>query len=221
MDSIKTQKLQAVKNYTKAQFLYNLTVYSLTAFLSCLFYSYLFWFPSLKQHFFTIFIPNIYSFFLSPKLLFVVGNVIVLFLVGESKLLGRGSSPATEIYNEYVRRSQSLRPQRSWQVDEYKKLEMQMDIKRSTRINEKSTSVHHNKDDEKKKEIEEQTSHNNREAVCKVDSVEEKLHGEGEEEEEEEKIVVLARDELNRRVEEFIARVNKQRRLEERQVLDH
>lgn len=220
MDSINGQKLQAMKNYKKAQFLYNLIVYSLTALLSCLFYSYLFWFPSMN-HFFSIFLPNIYSFFLSPKFLFIVGNVIFLFLVGESKLRrGSHASPATEIYDEYVQKSRSLRQRSS--VVEYKKKdripEMSANIKRSKIIIDEKTSFRHHKD-EKQKEILEQTSDNG-EPAGEVDIVEGKLGGVERGEGVEDNLVVSPEDELKRRVEEFIARVNRQRKLEERQVLD-
>lgn len=119
--SIKAQKLGAMKNYKKAQFLYNLVVYSLTALLSCLFYLYLFWFPSTSSALSSVLVPNIYSFFLGNpnKLLFILGNLIVLFLVGESKLAAAAGgsqysqSRANEIYDEYVRRSRCLRETKS------------------------------------------------------------------------------------------------------------
>ncbi|KAF3773698.1 hypothetical protein EJ110_NYTH54798 [Nymphaea thermarum] len=43
------------------------------------------------------------GYILCPKFLFVVSNVIVIVLVGESKFLGT-SSPTPDIYNEYVKR---------------------------------------------------------------------------------------------------------------------
>lgn len=113
MDSIKAQKkLQAMKTHKKAQFVYNFIVYALTAFLSSLFYLYLFCFPSMR-HFLFDFLPNFYSFISSPKFLFLLGNIIVIILtVGESNKVGASglrSSPATEIYDEYMEiRSRSL-----------------------------------------------------------------------------------------------------------------
>ncbi|KAL3511468.1 hypothetical protein ACH5RR_030869 [Cinchona calisaya] len=215
MDSIKAQKIQAMKNYKKAQFVYNLIVYSLTAFLSIFFYLYMFWFTSMKP-FFSIFIPNIYSFILSPKFLFVVGNVIFLFLVGESKVRS-SSSPAAEIYYEYVQRSRSL-GERSMRI-EHKKKERKLAVEMHTSIRKfksvDAMSCAYNLENEKEKEILEHTNYKNcieADVVKVVDPVEK--------EEEEEKLTVLANDDLNRRVEEFIARVNRQRRLEERQVFD-
>ncbi|CDP13374.1 unnamed protein product [Coffea canephora] len=238
MDSIKAHKLQALKNYKRTQFLYNFMVYSLTAFLSTLFYLYLFWFPSMK-HFFSIFFPNICSFFLSTKFLFIVGNVIVLFLVGQSKVAGGGSqysSLAAEIYDEYVRferSSRSLR-ERSMRLHEYKKKNKDgkvSDVR--TSINGKCMSLDamsthvYLKEYEKENETQVETNNSGKAVAFEVDAVEGKLGRREEVKEEEEgdkqeqkPTQVLANDELNRRVEEFIARVNGQRRLEERQVLD-
>lgn len=106
MDSIKAQKFQAMKTYKKAhKFVYNFVVYTLTAFLSSLFYLYMFCFPSMRQYFLFDFLPNIYSFLLTPKFLFLLGNtiVIILFLGESSSNAGSSSSsPATEIYDEYM-----------------------------------------------------------------------------------------------------------------------
>lgn len=106
MDSIKAQKFQTMKTYKKAhKFVYNFVVYTLTAFLSSLFYLYMFCFPSMRQYFLFDFLPNIYSFLLTPKFLFLLGNtiVIILFLGESSSNAGSSSSsPATEIYDEYM-----------------------------------------------------------------------------------------------------------------------
>lgn len=79
------------------------------------------------RHFFFDFLPNIYSFFFSPKFLFVMGNIIVIILVGESKLRATGSScssPANEIYDEYLERSRSLK--RSHEMEKNEKTSSSM-----------------------------------------------------------------------------------------------
>uniref|UniRef100_A0A5K0UUM5 DUF4408 domain-containing protein n=1 Tax=Nymphaea colorata TaxID=210225 RepID=A0A5K0UUM5_9MAGN len=43
------------------------------------------------------------GYILCPKFQFVVSNVIIIVLVGESKFLGT-SSPMPDIYDEYVKR---------------------------------------------------------------------------------------------------------------------
>ena len=101
-----------MKIYHKnSQFLHNLIVYSLTSLVCSLFFSYPHWFPSLWlsiNHFLFTSLPNIWSFFFNPKCIFLVGNTIILFLIGEWKLLGSQSS-AAEIYDEYAERSRASR----------------------------------------------------------------------------------------------------------------
>ncbi|KAI3452568.1 hypothetical protein Pfo_009232 [Paulownia fortunei] len=103
--SIKAQKIQVIKNYKRAQFLYNFVLYTLTSLITCLFLSYPFWFPSIKHLLFSL--PNKIYLFLNAKCFFIIlGNIIVFILVGESKLTrSSSSSPASEIYDEYIARS--------------------------------------------------------------------------------------------------------------------
>ncbi|KAM0934869.1 hypothetical protein DsansV1_C30g0215081 [Dioscorea sansibarensis] len=118
-----------------------------------------------------------------PKCLFFLFNIIIIFLVGESKL--SKSSPAPDIYEEYVKRNERLR-----------KLDME-DKKEATMIEEKKERDEEIQKEEEKKENEEML-------VC-----DEEEDMEGEEEDE-----GMPLEELNRRAEDFIARVNMQRRLE-------
>lgn len=99
--------------------------------------------------------------------------------------------------------------------------------RKCTSLDAMSTHVYLKEYEKQNIETQLETNNSGKAAVFKADPVEGKLgrRGEVREEEEEDKqeqelARVLAEDELNRRVEEFIARVNRQRRLEEGQVLD-
>ncbi|KAF7123729.1 hypothetical protein RHSIM_Rhsim12G0023500 [Rhododendron simsii] len=127
-------------------------------------------------------LPNFnIPFFSNPKFLFVVGNAIIVFLVGESKLSNPPPPPATEIYNEgphneYVGKSQK-NCEFSSQME--KKGEGKLGI---TFLTEESV-----------KNIEKQA-----------------------EEREEEEEGGLETEELTKRIEDFIARVNRRRLVEAR-----
>ncbi|CAI9093151.1 OLC1v1028574C1 [Oldenlandia corymbosa var. corymbosa] len=234
MDSIQAQKLEAMKSYKRAQLVYNLIVYSLTAFLSCLFYLYLFWFPSLSMNqLLSVLLPNIYALISPNKLLFVLGNLIVLFLIvsSGSHHSSSASSPADEIYNEYVRRSRSMNKEmhkknngiihrkKSVKMDHYHAAARVDSIKKVTL-------------EKKEKEIEVDNKHiggevevvhdhivgeNHDHDEVVTNEVEKLISGRVPEEIRQDALAVVVRDEdqLKRRVEDFIARVNRQRMLEE------
>ncbi|XP_034695015.1 uncharacterized protein LOC117921272 [Vitis riparia] len=176
-----------MKIYHKnSQFLHNLIVYSLTSLVCSLFFSYPHWFPSLWlsiNHFLFTSLPNIWSFFFNPKCIFLVGNTIILFLIGEWKLLG-SQSPAAEIYDEYAERSRASRRVLS-ALQEAKEMELEKNL-----VEE---SLHKVEEEKEEKEEEEEKD--------------------GDEDGEEDQPGLPA-EELNKRVEEFIARINKQRWLE-------
>lgn len=181
MASVKrVKKLQANKNYEKGCFFVcNLViVYALTGLACSLFWSYPFWFSSVSCCMTQVlFIRLLYiwsSFSNNPKWLFVVVNVIIVVLVGESNFLGSKSSSLSAVdqyYDKYVERS-----------------------KRLSGLDSNYNTV------QEKKEV-------------KMDKKDQ------EEEEEDEEEVGLPAQELNKRVEEFIARVNKQRWLEEKSIV--
>ncbi|KAL5552657.1 hypothetical protein UlMin_040058 [Ulmus minor] len=208
MDQIRSQKLQAIENYKKSQFFHSLVFHSLVAITCSLVVSYPFWFSTLASsmnYFVKIYLPNIWCSFLSPKCLFIVFNVIVAFLVGESKLLGsQSSSPAVDIYSEYIERERSLRESQKYNsitttLQDEKKEEMNM-------VEDKEVVF------EVKEELEEE------EEFKEVENNNEEKEKE-EEEEEEEESVGLPAEELNKRAEAFIARVNNQRWLEARMAI--
>uniref|UniRef100_A0A5K0UUS6 DUF4408 domain-containing protein n=1 Tax=Nymphaea colorata TaxID=210225 RepID=A0A5K0UUS6_9MAGN len=86
--------------YKKTNYLHMLAFYAVTPIMVGLFLSSPLWLSPLC---FFIKSPNMMGYILCSKSQFVVSNVINIVLVGESKFLGT-SSPAPEIYDEYVKR---------------------------------------------------------------------------------------------------------------------
>ncbi|RRT39350.1 hypothetical protein B296_00051832 [Ensete ventricosum] len=136
---------------------HSLRVVALGLFLSCLNCL-----PYLRFFFFLVSLPNASSVVLGPKCLFVVSNIIIIFLVGESRLTRQ--PPRPDVYEEYVKRRRGLHGAACSEV----------------------------KDAEAEKGCD----------------GEEGVQRECEEEK------GLPTEELNRRVEDFIAKVNMQRKLE-------
>lgn len=183
---ISTFPTKAMETYhMNSQTLFNLVVYSFITSLACsLFFSYPHWSPSVwlssLYHFLFTPVPNICSFFCNPKCFFLVGNTIVLFLIGEWKFLaGSQPSQAAEIYDEYASRARA-----SSALPEAKAKELGKDL-----LEENLDKVEEEKEEQEEKNSDE----------------------DGEEDE-----AGLPDEELNRRAEEFIARINKQRWLESR-----
>lgn len=231
MAPVKAEKLRAMNSYNKSQFLYNLVLHALVALTCSLLCTYPNWFPSLRysmKHFLFTSLPNLSSFLVNPKCVFIIFNVIVLFLMGESKLVSSNSSPSNEIYDEYVERSQSLRGRSHSTFEERKE--------RTVETNISDTHEGYNKGDqslkgdstllEKKEErklemnlVEDkvnriETKEAKKEEVKEVVEVEDDdddVDGDDGEAEEEAGLPV---EELNKKAEEFIARVNKQLWLE-------
>ena len=176
-----------------SQFLHNLIVYSLTS-LVCSFlfsYSYLFHFLWLSlKHFLFTSLPDFWGFFFNPRCFFLVGNTIILFLIGEWKFLGSLQSPAAEIYDEYAARSPSSGRALSDDLQEGKE-------KVKNLVEESLNEVEEEREDEEEEREEEKDGDEDED-----------------EDDEEEDQPELPAEELNKRVEEFIARINKQRWLE-------
>ncbi|KAG5249670.1 hypothetical protein OIU76_003681 [Salix suchowensis] len=226
MDTIsKAKKLQAVHGM-KTRFYCKLMFHSFLALTCSLLCSFPLWFPSLcssMKQFLSLSIPYKYPSFFGPKCLFILLNVIVVFLVGQSRLDGSHSSPAGEIYDEYVERSWSLRGVSAHlDMEEESQLEMNL-VDQETNIQDKEVVLEEEAaeltykgdkevalKEEDAGEVHELTSKGNKDAHEEV-KVEEDKHEKKEISEEESG---LPPEELNRRVEEFIARVNRQRWLE-------
>ncbi|XP_059635996.1 uncharacterized protein LOC132278205 [Cornus florida] len=223
MELIMAEKLQAMKNYKKDQFVNKLILHFFTALICTLFCTYPFWFPQVKiliNDFVFVSIPNFKSFLFNPKCLFIVGNAIVVILVVESKLAsGSHSSSATNIYDEYVERSQSLQGAAS------KHKENKEERKEDIGLTQESSSSTVNKIEEEVKAVvyieeEKRETGGKKDADNDSAAADDNDHKEEVEEEKfEEEEPGLPTEELNKRVEEFIAKVNRQRRLEEKGLL--
>ncbi|KAL6983947.1 hypothetical protein U1Q18_017320 [Sarracenia purpurea var. burkii] len=203
MDSIKEEKFEAMKNYKILQFLNNLTLYSLIALICALFCSsYPVWFPQLSSSqklsvFFSL--PNLRSFFFTPKCVFLVFNAIIVFLVGESKIANSHSSQAGEVYDN-------------------QNVETTTPSEDSTNLEQKDEPLELNFMQECAKKIEDKCTVTVQKEIIEEkeeddDDEEEEKEEEGEEDDEE---CGLPTEELNKRVEDFIARVNRQRWVEGR-----
>ncbi|CAO2181886.1 unnamed protein product [Urochloa humidicola] len=178
MDPISIEKIRAMNKFTKSrrqQQLLSLSIYLAATFVLCLLLTSPAWFPSLcsvLRIFFLSTLPDFVTAFLfSPKCLFIVGNLIIAFLVGESRLSPRRDEDQPSLVNEIH--------------EEHLKRNMAMVAKATTAtvvVADHRASV---------------------EAVEEVGVKEE----EGEQE-------------LHKRVEDFIARVKKQRKLEAKSFFD-
>ncbi|KAK3183176.1 hypothetical protein Dsin_030462 [Dipteronia sinensis] len=169
-----------MKKYSQKQrVVENFFIYSLTALASSLILSSPFWFPSMKAFLF-VSLPKVGFVLLSPKVLFIVGNLIVVVLVGESKFFAPKSSPASNVY-----------------YDEY--------ISRSRRTTLQNSSIF---EENKKERQVEKCFEENVKKICEDGEEKIELEKEGDDE------VSFSAEELSKRADDFIARVNRKRRLE-------
>uniref|UniRef100_A0A2P2IJX2 Uncharacterized protein LOC8269195 n=1 Tax=Rhizophora mucronata TaxID=61149 RepID=A0A2P2IJX2_RHIMU len=180
------------RSRNKHQISGNFFLYSMTVLTCSLFCSSPFWFPSLICHMkILIFVslPKITSVCLSPKSLFILGNLIVIALIWESKFLASSYLPTCD---------ENIGQKRS------------------------SSKISSNNFEGKSGDKTENSK------ACDLDGrrkIEGKGRGEGnlklEEKEDfhEEDELGLPAEELNKRADDFIARVNRQRMLEARLML--
>jgi major membrane immunogen (membrane-anchored lipoprotein) len=228
MNPIMEEKYRAMNSYNKSNFIYNLILHSLTALTCSLLCSYPYWFPSLccsTKHFLFISLPNISAFFVNPKCLFIVVNVIVVFLVGESKLVaGSNSSPVDELRDEYVERSHSLRGHCSRTLQERKEERSSETYDGYSKRNQGLVSGDYELLEEKEERkleknfIEDGVHRIEGKQVVKAEKEEEeevvKAEVDDVHDEEGEEEAGLPAEELRKRADEFIAKVNKQMWLE-------
>ncbi|XP_057517071.1 uncharacterized protein LOC130798198 [Amaranthus tricolor] len=197
MDSINVEKIQALKRYKQQQFTKTLLFYSILGLSFSIFCTSPFWFPPLYScinKIIYIYIPRIVSFFFNVTSIFILGNLIVIFLLGESKIqTSEDSSMVRPIIQQVKSRKRHIRedilPKMDCKIEEQEvvlKLESrEEEIKELSQVEEKEL-----------------------ENIIMEDNYEEEL------------IVNLSTEELNKRADDFIARVNKQIRLEaDREVL--
>ncbi|GMJ09913.1 hypothetical protein HRI_004660500 [Hibiscus trionum] len=188
-----------MKKKMKTQFSIHYTLHLLAGILlTCtLFFSNI---PSLcssMEQFLLTSLPCVWSSFSNPKCLFIVVNVIVIFLVGESGVVaGSNKSPASgDVYNEYIERSRRSVRGVGAGSNEDKGLECKEEM--VTCESESTEEVIRFKSESAEEQTREDIAEENGKEIV-----------------EDEQVVELPAEELHKRVEEFIARVNKQRRIE-------
>ncbi|KAK1259155.1 hypothetical protein QJS04_geneDACA015428 [Acorus gramineus] len=203
MDPIHREKLQAMKRYKKhhkdhQNLLKTLITHTIVAVLLGVFLSSPLWIPKLLSSI-DLLIKNIGAFVFRPGCLFVLCNAIIIFLVRDSR---RGGPP--DIYDEYLEHNKGL-----------KRVYLTTITTTTTNNNnnevvevEEEREVEKHVVEEKIEEIEEEE-----------EEEEEEVHEEEDMEGEEEVVMGMSTEELNRKVEEFIARVNMQRRREDQLLL--
>lgn len=108
MDPIRIEEFQAMKRYKRRkQFIIpTLFKYLVGVSLLGLFLSSPLWLPKLSSSlnlFVDVVLPSVIAGLFGPKCLFVVCNLIIVFLVSESRLSGTYSMP--DVYEEFVRRT--------------------------------------------------------------------------------------------------------------------
>ncbi|KAF5746413.1 hypothetical protein HS088_TW06G00584 [Tripterygium wilfordii] len=219
MDTMKAEKLKPMKSST-TQFPYNhILVHSVIA-LACS-TSLLCLFPSqgaFIKHFLFTTIPSFWYSFANPKCLFIVVNVIVGFLIfGEYSKSSSSSSSSSgdEMYEEYVKRKMELNlREKSVVVVDNKPQQLE----ESNIVEAEDLEVEETFEDVK--EEEEEGGGGGGGGVVVVDDGDDKEKGrERERDDDSEEQHGLPTEELNRRVEAFIARVNKQRWLEAKSLV--
>ncbi|KAJ7957522.1 Zinc finger E-box-binding homeobox 1 [Quillaja saponaria] len=220
MDGIKLK----TSTHQQTQIVYNSILHCFIA-LTCFLLSYAYWFPS--NHFVFVYVPNMWASLLKPKCLFIVVNVIVVLLVGESKFVNsHASSRRTEIYDEYVERRQNMRGE--YYINTVQEMKINI-TKENVKIVEHDheevvqkkevkevVMEHDHQEIVPKKEVKEVVMEHDHQEVVQRKEVKEvvKVGDVGNEDQGREGDDGLPAEELNKRVEEFIARVNRQRRLE-------
>lgn len=193
MDQIRLEKSQALNKYKNHQKPNNLFLYSLSAFTCSLLCSSPLWFPSLfysMKVFLSANSPNIFSLFYSSKFVFIVGNLIVVALVGESKIFSySNSSPASEdYYDEYTSRSRKVQKSLAIEVKKERILEKYVD-------QEKEDITMKKEEESKGKRMEDLDEDDGDDGIS------------------------LPTEELKKRADDYIARVNKQIMFEARQLV--
>ena len=202
MDPTQIKKIHAMKRYKRRQFLDNLYFYSLIALTCSLFCCVSLCLPylsSLVRAFFCVNISGLIPFLLSSKLLFIIGNLIIFVLIVNSRILSCSSSSATDVYyDEYIQNCQKKPQIPTPVVIKAEKFEKHVEEKVDMRVEDGLNSV----DSKCKGWVKEATEE------AWPDKEEDNI------DEGDELSLVSSSDDLNKRAEDFIARVNRQRRLE-------
>lgn len=183
-----------------------LLLYSISTLACTLLCSSPLWYPPFCATFNVIIffsLPKLCSFFFTSKVLFVVGNLIVIFLVGESKFFASKSKANSHAsysdicYDKY--KCKSPNPQ----VLAKKGMARAKGISISINISDPETY-----DEEKRLETKGKEDKLKRGRRGEVTTIEELIKHEDLD------VINLGAEELNKLADDFIARINRQRRLE-------
>ncbi|WMV20945.1 hypothetical protein MTR67_014330 [Solanum verrucosum] len=101
MDSLQMKKIQAINKYRKQCLLNKIMLYSFTSMTCILILSSPLWYPLLRAFIKSLFfdsIPKLGALFFSSKCIFLIGNIIVIVLVGESKIFKSRSNVLKQSY---------------------------------------------------------------------------------------------------------------------------
>ncbi|KAK1435726.1 hypothetical protein QVD17_01493 [Tagetes erecta] len=198
---IHAYKTRTIKKYKTQKLLNDFVLYSLTTLACTSFCSSPLWYPPFCATFNVFFffsLPKITSFFFTSKVLFIVSNLIVIFILGESRFFASMSKAYNDVY--------------------YNKYE----CKRLNQIQVISPSHETYEEDDHDEFFElynnEETCESRVEQMvesCDDDDGEEVSSSEQHEGSGCEGGVSLPAEELNKLVDDFIARVIRQRRLDE------
>ncbi|KAK7358666.1 hypothetical protein VNO77_00604 [Canavalia gladiata] len=197
MDPTQIKKIQAMNRYKRRQFLDNLYFYFLTTLICSMFCCVTLSLPYLSSFlrvFFLAHISSLIPLLLSSKLIFIIGNLIIFFLVVNSRILSSDSSSTSVVYyDEYIHSCQTKMPQiQTTKLNKPKTLEKLHVLESVDMIGEDGPNTLDLKGNTQEWEGKE----------------EENLDGG------DEQSLLVSSDELNKRADDFIARVNRQRRLE-------
>ncbi|CAK8579129.1 unnamed protein product [Lathyrus sativus] len=204
MDLNQIKKIQAMKRYKKHQFLENLHFYSLIALICSFFCCVTLCLPYLCT--LLVYISSLIPLLLSSKLLFILCNIIIFVLMINSKIISSDTSSNSDVYyDEYIQSTQTSKPMfQSFDVNKgetvFEKLHVEENI-----VNMFEKHVGENTMELKRK-------------VCVKKTTKSWEAKEDDDHDfdgfDKQSMFVAASDELNKRAEDFIARVNRNREFE-------
>lgn len=198
MDPTQIKKIQAMNRYKRSQVLDNLYFYSFTALACSVFCCVTLCLPylaSMVQVFFMVYMSSLIQFMLSSKLVFFIGNLIIFVLVVNSRMFSSDPSSTSDVYyDEYIQSSQTNMPQ----------------INPTFVVNKAKSFENKHVVESVAMAVEDGLNNLDLKARVWVNKVKEEDNSDREEEQS----FYSSYDELNRRAEDFIARVNRQRKLE-------
>ncbi|KAL5053109.1 hypothetical protein RYX36_033791 [Vicia faba] len=198
MDLNQIKKIQAMNKYKKHQFLENLHLYSLIALICSFFCCVTLCLPYLST--LLVYITSLIPLLLSSKLLFIICNIIIFVLMINSKIISSDSSLNSDVYyDEYIQTTQTTKPMfQSFEGNKGETMFEKLHVEESI-VNMFEKHVGENTMELKRKVCVKKTTKN-------WEAKEDDDHDLN--------TFVAASDELNKRAEDFIARVNRNREFE-------